>query len=63
MATAPNGTIASATTPYVTAGPTAAAVGQVRPAVRATIAPGHTSNSRAISTPNDKPTALVWLPK
>lgn len=39
------------------------AVGQGQPAVRATIAPGHTSNSRALSTLNDKPTALVWLPE
>ncbi len=29
------------------------------PVVRATIAPGHTNSNRAISTPNDKPTALV----
>ena len=63
MPSAPNGMMASATVPYVSAGPTASEAGQVSRPVRATIAPGSTSNKTAISTPKAKLTGLVWRPR
>jgi hypothetical protein len=44
-------------------GSTAAVVGQVNRPVGSAIASGATSNDGAISTPNRKPTGLVWLPR
>ena len=60
---APNGMMARPTTPYVNAGPTAIATGQLNRPARATTAPGRVSNKTAIRTPNPKFTGLVWLPR
>ena len=60
---APNGMMATPTTPYVNAGPTAIANGQRNRPARATMAPGRVSNKTAIRTPSPKFTGLVWLPR
>ena len=63
MPIAPNGMMARPTTPYVNAGPTASATGQLSRPASATTAPGRISNKTAISSPNAKLTGLVWLPR
>ena len=59
MPSAPNGTIARPTTPYVSAGPTATANGQRSPVPHATTAPGTIMKRTAASTPKPKFTGLV----